>query len=84
MQPWEWEGRAVDYGDAGQVSGPCPGWPRRAQQTRKLRQDQLALSGRPSPPPQPKPEPLAVVPSGLPIEEVLTQLAAVQARIPAP
>jgi hypothetical protein len=82
IRPARWHHPDSTCGDAGQVSGPCPGWPRWAQQIRKLRQDLLALSGRPSQPPQPKPEPLAAIPSGLPIEEVLTRLAAVRAEHP--
>jgi hypothetical protein len=36
----------------------------------------------PPPPPEPKPEPLAVVPSGLPISEVMARLAEIQERYP--
>ncbi|HXC78575.1 MAG TPA: hypothetical protein VNU19_16185 [Candidatus Acidoferrum sp.] len=65
--------------------GPCPAWPAWAAQTRKLREmfdSFVRASAPPSPPPPPKPEPLAVIPSRLPIVEVLARLSEIQAKYP--
>jgi hypothetical protein len=77
----------VTYGLAGEgeLTGPCDGWPRWAQQRREMKQKLTELLTRPAeplPPPPPKPQPLAIIPSGLPIEEVMAQLAAIQAEHP--
>jgi uncharacterized small protein (DUF1192 family) len=62
---------------------PCPAWPRWAQRIDKVWAMIAAWSKeKPVEPPPPKPEPLAVIASGLPIAEVLRQLADVQARHP--
>ncbi|MDQ1734129.1 MAG: hypothetical protein QOH56_380 [Pseudonocardiales bacterium] len=65
--------------------GPCPAWPGWAAQTRKLREmfgSFVRASAPPAPPPPPRPVPLAVIPSRLPIAEVLTRLSEIQAKYP--
>jgi hypothetical protein len=65
--------------------GPCPAWPGAAAQRRKFREmfDSMVRATQPAPPPAPpKPEPLAVIPSRLPIAEVLARLSEVQAKYP--
>jgi hypothetical protein len=62
-------------------TGPCPAWPRWAARVREARQMffKMVEASKPSaPPPPPKPQPLAVVPSGLPIAEVMARLAEIQ------
>lgn len=85
--PWpaSWHTVGVTYGMAGEaeLTGPCDGWPRWAQQRREMKRKLTELLTRPAEPlPPPKPQPLAVIPSGLPIEEVIAQLAAIQAEHP--
>lgn len=85
--PWPagWHTVGTTYGLAGEgeQSGPCDGWPRWSGGRRKLLQQLAELQTRPAgPPPPPEPEPLAVLPSGLPIEEMIARLAAVQAEHP--
>lgn len=65
-------------------TGPCPGWPgwaARLQEARAILKRAIARTGAP-PPPKPKPDPLAVVPSGLPISEVMARLAEIQETHP--
>jgi hypothetical protein len=70
------------------AGGPCPAWPGWAARLRKVRQmfeDMVRrneeLKAAKTPPP-PKPEPLAVVPSGLPIAEVVERMQELQAKYP--
>jgi hypothetical protein len=42
------------------------------------RRELLGLSGRPSEPPIPEPGPIAVIAAGVPIEDVIAQLRAIQ------
>lgn len=66
--------------------GPCPAWPgQRAIRARML--EMLKTFGRrrdaqPAPAAVPKPQPLAVVPSGLPIGEVVLRLQELQEQYP--
>ena len=67
------------------TSGPCPAWPRHAAHLRKWRamfDEMVRASQPPPPPPPPKPEPLAVVPSGLPIAEVMKRLGKIRQAVP--
>ncbi len=68
-------------------SGPCPAWPGQVAIREKLRGmlEQFSRrreSERPATPPAPKPKPLAVVPSGLPIAEVVAKLTELQEKHP--
>jgi hypothetical protein len=65
--------------------GPCPAWPRWAARVQKARQMMATFlrEARPTEPPQqPKPRPLAVVPSGRPIADVLARLTEIQTEYP--
>lgn len=65
---------------------PCPAWPgwaARMREARRMLEDFARhREAEALPPPKPKPQPLAVVPSGLPIAEVVAKLSALQARYP--
>jgi hypothetical protein len=81
VSPARWHGYVTT--GANLHAGPCPAWPRWAQRIRKVREMiAAAIKDKPAEPPPPKPEPLAVIASGLPIAEVMRQLADVQARYP--
>ena len=63
--------------------GPCPAWPRWAAKIEQVRQMLESSAARKAPEPTlPKPQPLAVVPSGLPIGEVVERLTALHAAHP--
>lgn len=65
---------------------PCPAWPGQraihADVMRLLETFRQRRGARRTSPPAPKPEPLAVVPSGLPIAEVVQRLQALQDQFP--
>jgi hypothetical protein len=65
---------------------PCQAWPGWAARMREARQMLEAFAKRREteavPPPKPKPQPLAVVPSGLPIAEVVAKLSELQQQYP--
>jgi hypothetical protein len=65
---------------------PCPAWPGWAARMREARQMLETCAKRrdadAATPAQPKPTPLAVVPSGLPIADVVAKLTELQARFP--
>ncbi|MDT0181444.1 hypothetical protein Q9S36_14775 [Microbacterium sp. ARD31] len=65
---------------------PCPAWPgwaARMKQAREMFFEMIERNQRAqTPPAPPKPEPLAVVPSGLPLGEILAQLSELQAQFP--
>lgn len=61
--------------------GPCPGWAARLRAARAILDTAIARTAAP-PRPEPKPRPLAVVPSGLPIPEVIARLAQVHETYP--
>lgn len=63
---------------------PCPAWPGWAARMREAREMLERFSQRPTPPAvtTPKPEPLAIVPSGLSIAEIMARLAVIQEKYP--
>ncbi|MDQ3689547.1 MAG: hypothetical protein M3406_05840 [Chloroflexota bacterium] len=65
---------------------PCPAWPGWAARMREVRQmlESFARSRETGgvPPAEPKPQPLAVVPSGLPIADVVAKLTELQEQFP--
>jgi hypothetical protein len=65
---------------------PCPAWPGWAARMREVRQMLETFAKRREaeavPPPKPKPQPLAVVPSGLPIANVVAKLTELQQQFP--
>jgi hypothetical protein len=82
VTPASWHGFVFEISDANPDRGPCPVWPHWQQRLRNARQI-MAMAAKPaSRPPPPKPQPLAVIPSGLPIEEVISRLAAAQTEHP--
>jgi hypothetical protein len=61
--------------------GPCPAWPGWAERVRQAREILFATTERTKAkeePDPPKPQPIAVLPSGLPIAEVIAQLSKLQ------
>ena len=65
---------------------PCPAWPGWAARMREARRMLEEFSKRREaealPPPKPKPQPLAVVPSGQPIGDVVAKLSELQRQYP--
>jgi len=65
--------------------GPCPAWPGWAERLSRARELLLAATERTkdeSEPDQPKPQPIAVLPSGLPIAEVIAKLSELEHKYP--
>ncbi|MBP2323805.1 hypothetical protein JOF56_004190 [Kibdelosporangium banguiense] len=63
--------------------GPCPAWPDWARRVKNAREILLAsATSRPAGPASPAPQPIAVIPSGLPITDVMKRLAEIQAEHP--
>jgi hypothetical protein len=82
--PARWHAVASTYGDQGEISWPCDAWPKRAATRRAFRQELARLLTQPAaPPPPPTPRPLAVISPGVPIEDMMAQLTAIQAEHPA-
>jgi hypothetical protein len=72
------------YLDGGWTTGgPCPAWPKWAERASAVRQALLQQTqGPPVAPPPPPARPIAVLAPGIGIEEVITQLADIQAAHP--
>ncbi len=62
--------------------GPCPAWPRAAARVREVLMMLQRVAPTPEPQRLPEVKPLAVIPSGLPIAEVLARLAEIHATYP--
>jgi hypothetical protein len=65
--------------------GPCPAWPGWAERLRQAREILFTATERTKgkeEPDQPKPHPIAVLPSGLPIAEVIIRLSELQNEHP--
>ena len=83
VSPASWHGFMFEIGEASVDRGPCPSWPLWQQRVQKARDILLSSASKnATPPPPPKPQPLAVIPSDLAIEEVITRLTAIQAEHP--
>jgi len=83
VTPLSWHGFRWQLSEANPGCGPCPAWPQWAQRLQKAREMLLAsATTKPGPPPPPEPQPLAVIPGGLPIEDVISRLTAIHADHP--
>jgi len=74
-----------ETGTLGDLTGPCPAWPQWAARLQKARDMLLSFSSQdkgPATPPKPQPKPIAVLPSGLSIGEVIARLTELQAEHP--
>jgi hypothetical protein len=85
--PTAWHSLTVTFNldpakDVGRVDGPCPAWPWWRERLEDAHQQLLAIASRKEEPPVAVRRPIAVVDSGLPIEEVIARLKAVQADHP--
>lgn len=85
--PAAWHSLAVTFHldppeDVGDVDGPCPAWPWWREWLDEARRQILALASHKGEPPVAARRPIAVIDSGLPIEEVIARLNAVQADHP--
>jgi hypothetical protein len=85
--PASWHSLAVTFNldpseDVGRVDGPCPAWPWWREWVEEARRQILALASHKREPPVSVPRPIAVIDSGLPIEEVIARLNAVQVDHP--
>jgi hypothetical protein len=78
-------GVTFNLADGSSSGGPCPAWPRWAQQLEMMRAELRKLPARRvSEPPAPAPKPIAVITLSGPIEDVTAKLAAIQAEHPVP
>jgi hypothetical protein len=85
--PAVWHSLSVTFNldpakDVGAVDGPCPAWPWWQEQPEKVSKQLLARSSPTAEPPVAGRMPIAVIDTGLPIEEVVARLSAVQADHP--
>jgi hypothetical protein len=79
LQDWH------ESGTLGDLHGPCPAWPQWAARLQKVREMLMSVGeeNKPkAPAPEPKPTPIAVLPSGLPISEVISRLTELQGQHP--
>ena len=85
--PAAWHSLTVTFNldpakDVGRVDGPCPAWPWWRERLEEARRQILAIASRKGEPPVAVRGPIAVIDSGLPIEEVIARLNAVQVDHP--
>ena len=85
--PAAWHSLTVTFNldpskDVGRVDGPCPAWPWWREWLEEARRQILALASHKGEPPVAVRRPIAVIDSGLPIEEVIARLNAVQVDHP--
>jgi hypothetical protein len=69
--------------DVGRVDGPCPAWPWWREWLEEARRQILAIASHKGEPPMAIQRPIAVIDSGLPIEEVIARLNVGRSTIPA-
>ena len=82
FRPQSWD-RWRTGGDGLFYTGPCAAWPGWAARIAKTREMILRFTAStPTPPAAAKPQPLAVIPSGLPIADVVARLTQLQAEFP--
>lgn len=81
VSPSDWHGYTARGGDFRDI-GPCPAWPDWAARLQKARAMLTDPAGKKAIPTTPQPQPLAVIPSGLPIAEVLQRLQDLQVEHP--
>ena len=79
---WHSPGVTYNLTDMSSTGGPCPAWPQWAQQLEKLHRALREPPARQAQPPAPKPRPIAVIPAGLPIEELISKLDAIRVDHP--
>lgn len=80
---WHTPGITISLNGAGMTGGPCPAWPRWAKGVSGIREAlRQAAQDPPQAPPPPPPQPIAVLAPGVPIEDVIAQLTAIQADHP--
>jgi hypothetical protein len=79
---WHSPGVTYNLSDMSSTGGPCPAWPRWAQQVEMLRRALRERPARLAEPPAPKPSPIAVIAAGAPIEDVIAKLTAIQVDHP--
>ena len=80
---WHSPGTTISLDGAGMTGGPCPAWPRWAKGINAIREAlRQRAQGPLQVPPPPPPQPIAVLAPGMPIEEVIAQLTAIQADHP--
>ena len=78
---WHSPSVTLNFTDMSSFGGPCSAWPRWAQQLEKLHRALREPAARRAEPP-PKPRPIAVIPAGLPVEELIAKLDAIRADHP--
>ena len=80
---WHSPGVTFDRTDGSSTGGPRPAWPRWAQKVEMLGTELRKIASQPAAEPAPPPaRPIAVIKAGLPIEDVIAKLTAVQADHP--
>lgn len=79
---WHTPGVTCRLDGAGETGGPCLAWPRRAGRVNSTGEALRQGARGPSPAPPLPPEPIAVLAPGLPLEDVVALLAAIQAEHP--
>jgi hypothetical protein len=82
VSPANWHSFMFEVSEASVDRGPCPSWPLWQQRVQKAREILFSSTSNGTTPRPLRPQPLAVIPSDLPIEEVITRLTAIQADHP--
>lgn len=80
-QPANWHTWVTGAGMTLLGAGPCLAWPRWSERLKQAWR-MLTAESPPASEPTPAPQPLAVIPSGLPLDEVIQRLQALRDRHP--